>query len=422
MLTLRFPDLEGPTMARQRLTKSVIERLPCGIEDYVLWDLALPGFGIRVKPSGVKSYVVQYRNRKTGASRRKTIGQHGPLLTFHKAKERARIILADALKGNDPVADDHAARAAPMMRQLAADYLEHHAIPKKRARSVENDRSIINRIILPRLASKLVAGVQSRDIHALHVSMKDTPYQANRVLALLSKMFSLAAKWGWRSDNPVKGIERYQEQRRERWLSDGELSRLLSVLAVHPNQRAANAVRLQVLTGARLGEVLKTRWSDIDFDRGVWTKPSHHTKQKRTEHLPLSGPALALLAEMRKKTDAVEKNLFPGNASGKPLQDIKKFWRNVIREACIADYRLHDNRHTHASHLVSSGLSLEIVGRLLGHTNPITTKRYAHLADDPLRAAAERFASKIDALQRGQKAKINRRPGPLTAKTGVRVP
>src|SRR5205823_1116604 len=156
--------------------------------------------------------------------------------------------------------------------------------------------------------------------------------------------------------------------------------------------------RLQILTGARLGEVLKARWSDIDFDRGVWTKPSHHTKQKRTEHLPLSGPALALLAEIRKKIDAVEKNLFPGNASGKPLRDIKKFWRNVIREACIADYRLHDNRHTHASHLVSSGLSLEIVGRLLGHTNPITTKRYAHLSDDPLRAAAERFASKIDAL------------------------
>jgi integrase len=145
---------------------------------------------------------------------------------------------------------------------------------------------------------------------------------------------------------------------------------------------------------------LNARWSDVDFDRGVWIKPSHHTKQKRTEHLPLSGPALALLADMRKKADPSESNLFPGNASGKPLQDIKKFWKAATAKAGVADYRLHDNRHTHASHLVSSGLSLEIVGRLLGHTNPTTTKRYAHIADDPLRAAAERFGAKVDALRR----------------------
>ena len=388
-------------MAKQKLTKSVVESLARGSEEYVIWDSALPGFGIRVKPSNVKSYIVQYRNRKTGASRRKTIGQHGPLLTFHKAKERARIILADALKGNDPVADDRTVRDAPTMRQLAADYLEQHAVPKKRARSVKNDRSMIDRIILPRLGSKKVAAVQSRDIQSLHVSMKKTPYQANRLLALLSKMLSLAVKWGWRSDNPVKGIERFQEERRERWLSDRELSQLLSVLIAHPNQRAANAVRLQLLTGARLGEVLKARWSDFDLDRGVWTKPSHHTKQKRTEHIPLSGPTLTLLTDMREKADPNEANILPGNASGRPLQDIKKFWKAVTEQAGIADYRLHDNRHTHASHLVSSGLSLEIVGRLLGHTNPTTTKRYAHIADSPLRAATERFGAKLDALYAG---------------------
>jgi hypothetical protein len=126
-------------MARQKLPKSAVEGLAPSSEDFVIWDSALPGFGIRVKPSNVKSYIVQYRNRKTGASRRKTIGQHGPLLTFHKAKERARIILADALRGNDPVADDRTVRDAPTMRQLAADYLEQHAVPKKRARSVKND-------------------------------------------------------------------------------------------------------------------------------------------------------------------------------------------------------------------------------------------------------------------------------------------
>jgi integrase len=292
------------------------------------------------------------------------------------------------------------------MRDLATDYLERHAIPKKRARSIRNDRSMIDRIILPRLGGKKVHAVQLREVQALHVAMKDTPYQANRVLALLSKMFSLAVKWGWRMDNPAKGIERYQEERRERWLSDQELRTLLAALAHHPNQRAANAVRFQVLTGARIGEVLQTRWSDIDFDRGLWVKPSHHTKQKRTEHLPLSGPALALLAEMRETADPAEAHLFPGNVPGKPLQDIKKFWKSITAMAGLPGYRLHDNRHTHASHLVSSGLSLEIVGRLLGHTNPTTTKRYAHLADDPLRAAADRFGAKVDAFQTARRAEL----------------
>lgn len=173
----------------------------------------------------------------------------------------------------------------------------------------------------------------------------------------------------------------------------------MSALAIHPNERAANAVRFQLLTGARIGEVLSARWLDVDLARGVWIKPSHHTKQNRTEHLPLSAPALALLAEMRDRAGAAQQYLFPGNSPGKPLRDIKKFWRNITQQAGLADYRLHDNRHTHASHLVSSGLSLEIVGQLLGHTNPMTTKRYAHLSDHPLRAAAERFGAKMDALR-----------------------
>jgi integrase len=314
--------------------------------------------------------------------------------------------LADALRGNDPVAADRAVRAAPTMKELAADYLEQHALPKKRARSVENDRSMLDRIILPRIGGKKVNDVQSRDIHALHIAMKDTPYQANRVLALLSKMFSLAMNWGWRGDNPVQGIERFHEERRERWLSDDELGRILIALSTHPNERAANAVRFQLLTGARIGEVLSACWSDIDLVRGVWIKPSHNTKQNRTEHLPLSAPALALLADMRARAGAMQQYLFPGNETDKPLRGIKKFWRNITGQAGLGDYRLHDNRHTHASHLVSSGLSLEIVGRLLGHTNPLTTKRYAHLADDPLRAAAERFGSKMDSLENPRPAEI----------------
>ena len=213
----------------------------------------------------------------------------------------------------------------PTMKEFAADYLEHHAIPKKRPRSVENDRSMLGRIILPRLGSKKVNAVQSRDIHSLHVAMKGRPYQANRVFALMSKMFSPTINWGWRGDNPVKGIERFHEERRERWLSDGELGQLLHAMLTHPNQRAANSVRFQLLTGSRIGEVLSARWSDIDLRRDVWIKPSQHTKQKRREHLPLSAPTLALLTKMQERADAGEHFLFLGNAPDKPLQGIEKF-------------------------------------------------------------------------------------------------
>lgn len=386
-------------MAKQKLTKSVADRLKARDSDLVVWDTELPGFGMRVKPSGIKSFIIQYRNRNTGDSRRKTIGQYGALLSFHKAKERARIILAEAMSGRDPVADSMATRHVNLVSDLASAYLEHHAIPKKRAKSIAGDRSMISNIILPAWGRRTVIDITGRNIQELHSGMAQTPYQANRVLALLSKMFSLSVHWGWRTDNPAKGIQRFDEHKRERWLSDVELKRLLAVLADHSNQRAANAVKFQLLTGARIGEVLSARWSDIDLPRGVWVKPSHHTKQKKTEHLPLSSGALTLLAVMRSQTRENAIFLFPGDAEGKPLQHIKKFWRGVVNAAGMEGYRLHDNRHTHASHLVSSGLSLEIVGRLLGHTNPLTTKRYAHLADSPLRAAAERFGEKIANLE-----------------------
>ncbi len=385
-------------MAKGKLTKTRVEKFEAGDADYIVWDADLAGFGVRVKPTGVKSYVVQYRNRQNGISRRKTLGRHGPLLTFHQAHDQARMLLADALRGSDPIADGQAHRSAPTMRVLAEEYLERHAIPKKRPKSAANDKSMLDRLVLPRLGGKKVVDVKAQEIHALHVAMKDTPYQANRVLSLLSKMFSLAVEWGMRPDNPAKGVKRFPEEPRDRWLTDNELVRLFEILADHPNRRAANAVRLQLLTGARLGEVLSASWREIDFDRAVWTKPSHHTKQKRREHVPLSAAAMALLAEMRETASADAVHLFPGDSAGKPVQDIKKFWAGVLKTAGLEDYRLHDNRHTHASHLVSSGLSLEIVGRLLGHTNPTTTKRYAHLADDPLRAATERFGAKIDRL------------------------
>lgn len=382
-------------MPKLNLNKTTVDRLSAEQTDIVYWDATLPGFGVRVKPSGAKSYVVQYRNRSSGRSRRKTIGRHGPLLSLHEARAIARGFLSDVMRGGDPAADASDARDAPTMKFLAEHYLSRHAVPKKRPNSVKNDRVMINRFILPSLASRKVIEVGHQDVQILHNAMQNTPYQANRMLSLLSKMFALSVRWGWRSDNPARGVEKYHEEKRHRWLSDRELTRLTDALDQHPNQLAANAIRLQLLTGARIGEVLTATWADFDLDRGVWIKPSHHTKQKRTEHLPLSGAARELLLGMGEKGGMRSIYLFPGGKPEKPLTDLRRFWRSVMAKSGIEDYRIHDNRHTHASQLVSSGMSLAIVGRLLGHTNPMTTQRYAHLADDPLREAAEVMATKM---------------------------
>jgi len=381
-------------MPKVKLTKTLVDKLSITDADVIYWDEMFPGFGVRVKASGVKSYVIQYRNRDSGRSRRKTIGQHGPLLSFNQAKELAKGHLSDVVRGHDPVAKASATRNSPTVEDLSDDYLTKHALPKKRSKGVQEDQSMLNRFILPKVGRLKVSEVKHQDIQSLHSGMRKTPYQANRVLSLLSKMFELSKIWGWRPDNPARGIEKFHEEKRHRWLSDTELSKLTNALDEHPNQKAANAIRLQLLTGSRIGEVLNAKWSEIDFERGAWVKPSHHTKQKRTEHLPLSSAALQLLTTMN-EAEFTSEYLFPGKNPEKPLYDLKRFWRTIMLASDIKDYRIHDNRHTHASQLVSSGMSLTIVGRLLGHTNPITTQRYAHLADDPLREAAEIMAAKM---------------------------
>jgi integrase len=252
-----------------------------------------------------------------------------------------------------------------------------------------------------------VKAIGRRDIEALHHSLKATPYHANRVLALLSKMFGLAVEWGWRPDNPTKGIERYHEEKRQTWLSAEQLASLEGALDSYADSDAADALRLVILTGSREGEVLNAAWDQFDLDRGVWTKPSHHTKQKRIEHVPLSTPALALLERMAARRNG-SPYLFPGRYGDKARVTLRRPWIQVCKAAGLATevripgkrgelirykptVRIHDLRHTFASHLVSKGESLHIVGKLLGHTQPQTTARYAHLSDGALRDATNRF-------------------------------
>ncbi|MEH6478036.1 MAG: tyrosine-type recombinase/integrase [Sneathiella sp.] len=363
-----------------------------GEKDIMLWDDEIKGFGIRIKHTGVKSYLIQYR--REGRSRRLTLGKHGTI-TAEEARQLAKEHLGGVAKGNDPAEEKLQKRKAPTFAQLAEDYMERHAKPNKRPASVKTDQATIDKILLPRLANRKVREIRQRDIEQIILSLQKTPYRANRVRALASKLFTLAESWEWCEKNPVRGIQKFPEHKRDRWLSEEELKRLASVLETHPNKRAVTIVRLLILTGARRGELMKAKWEDFDLQRGVWSKPAHTTKQKRTEHTPLSEDAVKILLDWLEAAATKTGYTFPGNAPDQPVTDIKHFWEGVREAADLPDVRLHDLRHTFASHLVSSGVSLPIVGRLLGHTQPQTTQRYAHMADDPMREAAKIMSEKL---------------------------
>jgi integrase len=207
-------------------------------------------------------------------------------------------------------------------------------------------------------------------------------------------MFSQAIRWGWRQDNPAKGVERNHEEKRQRYLSAAEIATLSTALAEHEDKQAADIVRLLLLTGARKGEVLAMRWQDLDLAEGIWTKPSAHTKTKKPHRVPLSAPAKQLLSELRDAAKADAEFVFPGRYDGHRVK-LDRAWVEICRSAKIASARIHDLRHTYASVLASHGLSLPIIGALLGHTQPATTARYAHLLDDPLRQATEKVGALV---------------------------
>jgi len=353
----------------------------------ILYDDQIRGFGLRATAGGAVAFILNYHLH--GRERRITIGRW-PELTAEMARREALALREVIRQGHDPLAEREHLRGTPTMADAAEKYLRTHAELFKRPLSLREDRRLLTALILPRLARFQVSGVTRADVEKLHRELAGTPVQSNRVLALLSKMFSLAIQWGWVRDNPARGVAKYQEQPRERWLQTQELARLQNVLEKERDQNQANAVRLIELTGARKGEVLSARWDHFDLEGGVWTMPAHTTKQKRIHHVPLSPPALGLLRGMREWASG--DFLFPGEKDGH-LGDVKKFWKKVTQAAGLEGVHVHDLRHTFASHLVSAGVPLASVGALLGHTQARTTERYAHLADAVLRQATGQFGS-----------------------------
>lgn len=369
------------------------------------WDDQIRGFGLRTTKGVAKSWILNYRSR--GIERRLTIGSW-PAWNARQAREEASRLRRLVDQGEDPQADKHAARTAPTVCDLAARY-QLEVMPRKRPRSQREDRSMLRMWIEPHLGARKVIDLRHSDVGVLHRKITAAaPVRANRCLSLLSRMLSLAVRWEWIDRNPAIGIERNPEHGRQRYLSPVELARLVEVLRDWPDQRVADVVRLLLLTGARRSEVTGARWEQIDLAAGTWSKPSSVTKQDRLHNIPLSAPARQLLTAMQANSETVSNFVFPAKTQSGHLEDLKQ-WPKIRAAAELSDFRLHDLRHSYASFGASSGLSLPILGALLGHSMASTTARYAHLLLDPLRQATDRIGAVVTGGEGAEIVKLPRR-------------
>jgi integrase len=389
-----------------KLTKRTVEAAKKGEREQFVWDGELRGFGLRVLPSGVKTFVVQYRNG-SGASRRLALGRFG-VLTAESARDLARDRLEQVRKGRDPSAERTEARKAATIAELAQRFVDEHAKAKRKPSTYETYKWLAPHAITPKLGAIKVRDLTREQVARWHAGLSDTPTQANRALALLAKILNWAIAHGHRPDeiNPARGVEKFPEAKRERFLSADEFKRLGDAIARAEREatepvHALAALRLLAVSGMRLGEVLNLRHAEISFERGFLELPDSKTGRKS---VPLTAP----MAEILNAVPKVEGNqyVFAGRKDGQRLVGIQRIWRRVAKAAALDDARIHDLRHSLASVGAAGGLSLPIIGKLLGHSQPQTTARYAHLAADPVRAAAETVAARVAGMMAGRAAEV----------------
>ncbi|SLN64549.1 Putative prophage CPS-53 integrase [Roseovarius albus] len=378
-----------------KLTKRVVDALRSEAKDYFVWDTQIAGFGLRVMPSGAKTYQAQYR--KGGRTRRVSIGRHGKI-TVDEARKLAKEVMGQVAKGENPAEDISQHRKAPTVAALCERFFLDHVKQRCKASTQGEYRRAINLFINPAIGNFKLVDVERKDIAELHHKFRDKPYQANRTLGVLSKMFNLAEIWGLRPDgsNPCRHVPKYREQKRERYLRQHELQRLGQVLSEVEQDGSETpyivaAFRLLILTGCRLGEIQTLQWQFIT-DSGM-ELPDTKTGARL---IPLPQAARRVLSALPQLVD--NPYVIAGKLPGQFATDLQHPWRRIREQAGIPDVRIHDLRHTYASNAVSSGMPIQMVGRLLGHTQLQTTMRYAHLADDPVRKAAEENAARLDAL------------------------
>lgn len=413
-------------MAVGRVNKSNVDTLLAVSQTpQYLWDKELKGFGVKATPTGRKVFLVQYRlGGRAGKAQRVTIGVHGKI-TADEARRKAKSLLGELAEGKDVAAikrvEKNERRSAVTVAELATDFLESFVKAKRKPSTQAEYARIIRKIIVPSLGHHRVKDIGHREIERWHIGMRPTPTQANRSLAVLSKIFSWAMRTGQRPDriNPCSGIEKFKEQPRKRYLSENELATLGSVLrqaetigipwdiddtkptSKHlPKEKekrirtidpfAVAAIRLFLLTGARLSEILGLRWEEVDLEAKVLRLPDSKTGAKS---IALNAPAISVLNTLPRL--AGNPHVIPGLLPGSRRADLKRPWRAIRSLAGINDVHIHDLRHTVGAVAVASNVSLRLIGGLLGHSSEKTSARYAHISDNPIREASEIVGERI---------------------------
>jgi integrase len=421
---------------RGKITKRKVDELQPGDRDAFLWDTDLPGFGCKITPKSSRIYVLQYG--QAGRDHRITIGRHGIDVTAEQARLEAQRLRGLIATGETPTGMATRQTGVATVAELGQRYLDEYAIPHKKPSGIAQDRRNLQNHVLPLMGRLRVTTVERADVAramrevAAGKTAKDekTKHQgrrivrggeivANRVQALLSKMFTLAEDWKLRPEgsNPCRGVKRYAEHKVERFLSADELARLGTALASEaamavprsPSSRTSGqcrltgtraasvaALRLLLLTGCRVGEVLSLRWENVSLERRLLLLSDSKTGAKPVF---LSTATAKFIGSLPREAGA--EYVFPGDRTGKPIVSLRKTWERVCKVAKIDGLRLHDLRHSYASVGAADGLSLPVIGALLGHSQPATTARYAHLAASPLHEAADAIGARIMAALDG---------------------
>jgi integrase len=379
-----------------RLTKRVVDQIAVGDKETMHWDDELRGFGVRVWPSGRKVYTVM--SRVKGRLRRITIGTHGTT-TAEKARARAHELLSEAKNGRDPARELDQARKAPTMKGLGERFLREYVASRCKPTTHAEYKRSVELFINPKLGTRKVTDIERTDIAELHHELQHIPYQANRTLGVLSKMFNLAEIWGLRPDgsNLCRHVKKYVEQKRERFLDPAEIAELGRVLHEVEREGAAtkaaiNAIRLLMLTGCRLSEIMTLKWEHVDLKTRELSLPDSKTGART---VPFGKTAAAVLKGIEKVDD--NPHVITGRKPHSHLTDLQHPWRRIRSKAGLAGLRIHDLRHSYASGALALGEGLPMIGKLLGHTQVQTTARYAHLARDPVKMAGSRVSDTIGA-------------------------
>lgn len=392
------------------LTEKRIRDLKPGPKTQFLWDRQVANLGVRITPSGVKSFVLFYR--VAGKKRLATLARCSEI-SLKDARERARKDLAAVREGTDPVERKRAARSTPTVAELIRQFLEDEG-PARIARGRMTQRTLTEyrrqctRYVEPAIGKMRVTDVKRHDIEKMVAPLPSVA--RNRVLALVSRLFVLAEVWEMRPDgsNPARKIERGRETARDRVLSPDEMAALAVALseAEAESPAAVAVIRFLALTGLRVSEAMAIRWEHLDLSTGRLLLPE--TKTGRRWH-DVPAPALQLLADLPRVSEWTFTSTGRAAITYKTVHEV---FRNACERAGIADARLHDLRRGVVSAAAASGANVAVLQRLLGHRTPQMALRYARELQDPVQATRESVAEQMAAAMAGDGgAEVVRLPG-----------